>query len=356
MSEGNVKDYYYEVIWPRIKHQDDIRTMEAAALRVYHNAGWVKEAFNALRGQPILSGKNWILEQHAREVVAWFRREPSDKSGPFLDVEKEFLQGNIFVGTFPTDELNASICFIPEAGGYLILFNSGMMNFLNEVVKIMVSFTRMGEFSPTGEFLRETKNTSFLSEAEAIAYLKEILIAFKENRSFIPQRTVVNPSKELLLLQGDIIFSIEKFILAHEFAHCVAGHVNNKSTRALAIPDSNKTLNIILKNHAQEYEADSLAAILPVLQTLPKGFDPKKNWLNVAQFREMIHVVWGPLFFFSLMELIDKVLDNVNSITHPASAQRYTKIRNLYQSLLEKRFFDLFDLYHAFLKKVQASL
>lgn len=355
----SVKEYYYQNIWPKIEHGTcDINIAEKVMLEIYENADWVKKSFKKLKDENVPLGKigNLILEQVATETITWFKRKNFMGNNMLcIDVERKFAKGNIFVGEYPSDELNACICFIPEANGYLVLFNSNMMRFLLHIIKIMTSFTDF----VNGEL--KIKEKRVFTKEEAVNYIKETALAYKKTNKFPFVRDVINPDtdKDLWDLQEVLNLSIQKFILAHEFAHCALGHLNNKTTKTMIVPNSSLTLNIILKTHKQEFDADACAAIVPLLHinsNIPKNYDLTKDDLY-KYISNLLHIVWGSLFFFSFIEIIDKVFNNVNSITHPSSSFRYMNIRNRYEQILRNEFFfKVFDLYRSFLEEVKNSL
>lgn len=173
-----------------------------------------------------------LLEQSQRRVVA------SITSSAYADA----CRHEVFVGDFPTGSLNAEARRTKH--GYLILVNSGLSYFFRQVLVALCMRDPVGP-----------KELDIISQAIA-AYI------LHRDPAAGPQPVAGGAAA---LLSYALQRACGDFVVAHEFGHLLAGHLDMPGARSRMLPlQGGKEVDVIDKSWRQEYEADAIGFSLLV--------------------------------------------------------------------------------------------
>lgn len=275
----------------------------------------------------------------------------------------------VFAGEFPTGCLNAHVYFAPE--GYLILVDREIIQLFYDFV-LVINALRL-RFVPSGFSIVPEKDAfgegfdEFVTAVAAIV-LHHLHVATREQaNSHInrltdrARRSAAAPgvdSVDCLSFEfgysAQVIKACLSFILAHEYAHILSGHLS--PSRTARIWTTRGELTVAAKVIDQEWEADNVAnRILTGILEHRLGHTAE---IAFTQFVEGILVFAGPPLFFCL----DAVIENVSSHLvphatktgerdHPPPEERLLQQNKLFQPFrAEQDLFLLADVYSVWLQ------
>jgi len=294
-----------------------------------------------------------IFNNLGKDTATWFSDE----------LAAAFDDGRLFVGEVPLLSFNATVsCDDESYQGTLILLNRGFVNLINDIVKVMVSSFNVA----TTDFSK--KRETPLKYTEGINTMLKLLATIKEGFRYVgPFDRFLSPSDLHYDLQGEFIFAIERYAIAHELAHISKGHIQQPDKFRVSIADSPVHVGINEHSHSQELEADSFAAFLSVMDVALKFYksidNPIKRGLSKEEMFKLRGRVWGILGLHSILRLLEKAAfgsDTLASHSHPCGRDREKNVRDILSGLSQRPFaFDIsaaFDPFDKFLKDVYAKL
>lgn len=219
------------------------------------------------------------------------------------------LETEVYAGEYPTGDLNAQIRAC--SGGCLVLINTGLMMTIFLILKTMV---RAMGFWTAGTEKGESRDYQTV-----VNELLPILQAYHFGDVRLARRREPVVGFGLRVL-SPLVWQTEKFVVAHEYAHLLSGHVGPDGRAAL--DSAYRPVENISELHQQEYDADLQAVtILMSSADVAKGNDDFK-------FR-----IAGPFALLGIHDMITRVGDvlyqkpNGYSFTHPATSSRIEKLR-----------------------------
>ncbi|QDU29406.1 hypothetical protein ETAA8_45160 [Anatilimnocola aggregata] len=222
------------------------------------------------------------------------------------------LDEEVFAAEFPTGDLNAQI--LPRNGGFLVLVNTGL---------IMTTFLILKTFARSLTFRREdTPPPPFDDEAvtRTVNELLPIIQAYHFGGDVrLAKRKEVLTGHGVTVLSR-LLWQTEKFVLAHEYAHLLAGHVGSQRVAQFNTPAGN--LEFVVLDHQQEYDADLQA--LTILMASANWAQPNSD----AKYR-----IAGPFVLLCVNDMLSRVGDAMYfkpigySPTHPTDANRLEHLR-----------------------------
>jgi hypothetical protein len=172
-----------------------------------------------------------VLDNEMTEVRSWL-----DRQGVKLPCE-------VFAGLYPTGELSARIA--PVAGlGALLLVNVGLMDLIFSLLKINIATPAPGE------------PQRLLSEERATLALVEVFNAYLYGEGSLGALPLPRLPEERERPLDFVLRRCEQFVLCHEIAHLVLGHI--------AIDDPEMHHRIGGYTPKQESEADRFAVALMI--------------------------------------------------------------------------------------------
>lgn len=254
-----------------------------------------------------------------RDDSAWVEEalRKSRHAGRFAD--------NVFVGDFPTGAFNAHAKAIK--GGFLILVNSGAGVLIRTIYSLLASSTTLDDLS---------ESSPVVSKVGAIldSYL----------RTGDPMYGPLNEAEgSSAMLAVALTESCRKFMIAHEYAHVVAGHLNKGPKKQCSLPTLAGNVRVFRKPHAEELEADLIAYELLIGASDPSRIDMTHfRRLNegdgsaLGYVMEQAALVVGPQLFLAIDLLLQRAATSFAdpragfeaSKTHPSTVDRMKQINN----------------------------
>jgi hypothetical protein len=255
------------------------------------------------------------IENAAAEVEATVRALPAF-ANRFHD--------EVFVGEFPTGSYNCQT--VKVDGGFLVLVNSGTLMMLQQVVNFLWSGDADHPRSPES-----------LQAADGVA---EVLASYVEH--FDP---FYGPKP---LLGGMLAFASSlmstaalKFVIAHEYGHILAGHLTEPDREPLALETEVGAIEVLRKNHAQEFEADEIGYLLTLGVAAGEDFDlavfdagdtDDLGALHAAARQKCL--IAAPFVSLTVDVILDKFVDAarmggnrpVSQDTHPPAVERIERL------------------------------
>ena len=234
------------------------------------------------------------------------KRYPKEAAELFTD--KEFL----YVGLLDLSEVNAKAMVAPN-GGWLIVLNRGLPTFLYEVARA-VSTRSVGEdpdgHRPFGESTPDWEETC--------RWIAEIFAWYRGVGRPAAFDFPIHPAQ--IMIAGELAIYSEQFVVSHEMAHFLAGHIENPFSRRKLL--AYLPTDMPSSSWEQEFEADRAG-----LRTLwGKLGDPDTQ-------SEQMDAYTGADFFLQVMSLFEELAEIPPSETHPPSKLRLERMRDYAKSL-----------------------
>lgn len=241
------------------------------------------------------------------------------------EVERGMSQLNLmipfdfYVAAFPTGAFNAQA--VPVSGGALFLLNDGLMNLLYQTLHIVARSVEPSE----GQ--HDQAELSFRSEIspDQLDDLAEVVLAYLLlGHSGAAHRVRITASSTFL---SDVVHYAELFVLAHEYAHGVAGHVASQLERSFSAGSASARIDWSHEILADMIGAEILIATLPPVMSEPHPeFGDTRHLVSCA--------LAGPLYFFVVEDAVSRLArelpsgaEPVVSLTHPPSHLRADHLR-----------------------------
>lgn len=173
------------------------------------------------------------LERVAAEIEATIHAIP-EFAAKFRD--------KVFVGEFPTGSVDCQT--VKVEGGFLVLVSSGTLMLIQQVVTFLVREGGTGQPDSSGS----------LSAANGVT---AVLASYLESGDpvFGPQPLVGGMKS---LLSSSLAAAAKKFVIAHEYGHILAGHLDEHVAGSATLETKVGAIKVLRKDHAQEFEADDI--------------------------------------------------------------------------------------------------
>jgi hypothetical protein len=179
------------------------------------------------------------IEQVATEVEATIRSLPAFAGK---------LRDDVFVGELPTGSVESQT--VKVDGGFLILVNSGMFALLKQVVNFL--------------WHQDVDRAT-----DGIA---EVLATYVEyGDPFYGPRPLSGGLRAAFI--ASMSHAALKFVIAHEYAHILAGHFAEPEAPSANLETSAGPSDMMRKNYAQEFEADDIGYKLTLEVSEFEDFD-----------------------------------------------------------------------------------
>jgi hypothetical protein len=271
-----------------------------------------------------------LLESRNRPHIATIERAMWDSEhwiGPMFEEVRAAAQNEgatlplaVFAGIFPTGSFNAQAVRCKE--GALLLINTGLMMLIWQSLKII--FMRFSIFdNEAGEIVQ----TPALSHEETIFWITDVILAylFRGNSTFSSILPIQDGHRARVLNQ--LVHQTEVFVLAHEYAHAVAGHLSESPVRKTMLPDGE--VELVQKSWMQEFEADLIGFTFLLNPKTISNPIPREEYQNLSP------KLACPFLFFALDELVSAVYHHVTGLAaipnalsnHPPTSDRIGVLR-----------------------------
>lgn len=245
------------------------------------------------------------------------------------DVEKALRERSLLVGdspvfgVLPTGQPNGMAILVPGSRCPVIALEQGMVSFIHISAQCIVACFPFS-ISETRQVQVRTQGDGWKEKIRNNDWLVGQFAEFLENyavRGFADVHKLVAPEPHHALMAGSMMRSAQTFVVSHEYAHLLKGHLTERSQRAPANV-GNVKVEEIRKNWNQEYEADSLGFIL-MAETLHQ-LVPFYHAMGTGLFLAAVDILSR---CFRTLETGEEATGD--SPTHPPNAERATRLAEL---------------------------
>ncbi|MFE4257288.1 hypothetical protein [Streptomyces sp. NPDC056883] len=227
------------------------------------------------------------------------------------------------VGTVPTGEVNAITVKVPGSSQYVVLIQDQLFNYALLFSKVVARAFPGGDINSDGfqQFSADTSDIIANLEASPVITqrFRELIVGYliDGNPGQAPQYILQQPH---MGLAESLYDSMELFVMGHEYAHIITGHLD--STDRYATEFGGGEVEVLTRSWAQEYEADGLGLLLMVKAKAEEGFDLSMSF-------------WGADLFFNCADIVERGISVIETGeegearlgSHPPPGRRRQMIR-----------------------------
>lgn len=235
------------------------------------------------------------------------------------------------VGYLQTGQLNAICMRVPRSSAYLVLFEDQMPLFSVQLSEAVVWAIPHGPAEADGRLPFKFSRSSVMERIDAVP---EVTQRFSESVvAYAAQGRLSYTTRFPGLPPGYARFaemlstSLEYFVLGHEFAHILHGHLDTAKARTGALPISEAEIPEL--SWAHEFEADLLGMVLSINAGIEKqNFDSAICFAGVGLFFDALEVMDRAV---ALLETGDESVSQLGS--HPPSELRKQRLREFWPKM-----------------------
>lgn len=236
-------------------------------------------------------------------------------------------------GTLPLRQFNAMAIQVPGVRTRLVAFQHGVFGFVNLICKAVAACFPTEDGNEKGLVFStdfEQISAGLQADPTPIARMADFLWAYVYDGD--PHRAKPYVAHAPAMHLAQILRQTgETFVMAHEYGHLAAGHLDRGKDRRSVCADGDTESDVISMNWDQEFSADAIGLVL-TLTTID----------HVHQVNPSLSFA-GIDLIFSSMQLVDRalsvamhgdVVDRPATASHPPSLDRQTVIRELLPQLV----------------------
>lgn len=251
---------------------------------------------------------------------------------------------NIYAGEYPTGSFNAMAC--PVNGGSLVLVNTGAIVVISKMIRLMVIniFEHLVKDKETllsaGSSPRRVQfrsGSAALTVPQIIENIARCIFGYvaSDNALDLPNLPILGGLQRVSWFL--MTSATERFVVAHEYGHLVAGHLTSRSRfNARSVGG----LSVYLKAQQAEFEADLNGARLVLFHAR----NPLEKSVQAPNVDELIpsyeyYAVAGTRIFFGLDSIITRVAaslfpesSEVIWVDHPPAKVREEKLLEFFKT------------------------
>lgn len=256
-----------------------------------------------------------------------------------------------FIGTAESKEYNAFAVKVPRTNEYLIVFEGSIFIVANLLAKIIASC--LPDFKMTDETVSfNISKERIINHVQTNPELQERFADLVYNAIYLGHSSKTTQyflREPFGRLQGELLNSLELFVVGHEYGHIYSGHLNESNISKKVI--DGKIIERISLNWEMEYEADLIGLTL-LLNSLEKE--------NLLPFGFL-----GPELFFTFLDLDERANNlfregyetrSFGSDTHPPTIERRKRIRQILKNSLPNNHLESYVDFSEFLENVLEAL
>jgi hypothetical protein len=233
----------------------------------------------------------------------------------------------VFAGEYPTGDFNA--WSMPSPSGVLILINRGLFMLIYLMAKLYALCVHYDFPQPGGIAIRVNSDGVIVpDDAPPKGAIVDLAIDALLSYLTLRQPTKARRLPPLAWPRGQVVAILttqaEKFVIAHEYGHVVAGHVS--AAGVAQEPEAGHGIHPVAMDHAKEFEADGYGAVVMVTR------DATAAGIGGGELGWQQAVAAGPAFFFALDALLLRFRAALGQVPpaaadHPSSALRWQYLR-----------------------------
>jgi hypothetical protein len=228
------------------------------------------------------------------------------------------------VGYLRTGQLNAVSMRVPGPdGGYLVLFEDEMVRFANELGRVVAWALPRADDSPAGRvslrLSRDAVEQRITADPATAAWFTDLVVTYAVTGS-LAGAGGQNLPPGYLNVGGMLSDALEYFVLGHEYAHIILGHLDTAASRQGVLPVAEA--EAIAYSWNQELDADWLGMVL----SINAGIEHSDM--------DVLFGFAGVSLFFDAIELMDRAValletgdENARQLgSHPPAALRRRRL------------------------------
>ncbi|MCU1496382.1 MAG: hypothetical protein JWM47_335 [Acidimicrobiales bacterium] len=242
-------------------------------------------------------------------------------------------------GSLPTSQPNACTIRVPGSDAVIVAFASGLPEFLNRIVKIVLAFhLEIGH----AEYDRGRSSSSWTQQyaakmADVISRRTDLqqrftatLLGFAIGTpTQIPRHVVAG--KVIETYRSAVLWGAELFVVGHEYGHAVSNHRGPScvtSTERVGAVE----VEVVQRSHAQEHVADAIGRAVSLAAIA-------ERWWTEDIWRYRLAAAGAPLFLAGA-ELLERAQDALpdpprRMDTHPSYQERRRQTEDQFRSITE---------------------
>jgi hypothetical protein len=181
--------------------------------------------------------------RHPATVLIERTAERVEQSIRAIERYRPLFRDDVFAGEFPTGVVNAQAVSVD--GGFLVLVNSGLLTVVQQITEFLVA----------GDPDRATDGTANVAAIDGVVAVLEAYLRFGD--PFFGPKPMSGGMA--MLLRSALSRATQAFVVAHEYAHVIAGHFDDRDAQLEQLATSVGPVGVIKKSWRQELEADTVA-------------------------------------------------------------------------------------------------
>ncbi len=261
-------------------------------------------------------------------VMQWYFMQIGSYVQDYIRTQKNIDLQEVPIGCLPTLDVNAHAIRCKD-GSSLILVEPGLVGLLHSLNVMVVSLRKFWPVWPGGSPLED------FNQNEINEYVKDIIRSFifrlesSCDVDFDPAESGDRFRRFANCYNLQSMSTAQHmFILSHEFAHFLKGHLSSNSTEYRTLPFTRgRSVEFYKRSQEQEKEADALGLELTLgcLKTYEKRIAGWNPWIR-SSLRKM--GMAGLHLLFIYFDVAEKVLSGRagGPSTHPPALERYEAI------------------------------
>jgi hypothetical protein len=242
--------------------------------------------------------------------------------GNSLEIEAANPISNIPITCIPKlRRPNAESAITPRGDPY-ILIDAGLAIYLHGMTKALFHCIKLQP---------EQSADIPLGRGELLGYLHKMARCFEAgdpgNMPHIPSRKTTS----VVMLQTLIVHGLETFLICHELAHYLLGHLNEHVKDVVIDTAPPLNVRLVSRERKEEFLADHFGAGF-AYQTFEFYIDEKKALQAKVPPTYAPEIYAAPDIFFTFLDVLERIRGDTSSSvnTHPPASSRRAMLRQEY--------------------------